>query len=170
MPSPTPQCSSYWKGSLRVTLNYGHQLYFYICNIFLTNDLIIMIDKQRFLFNLLLLDQCKKLTCVIPPHRFYSESTVLWLYFSHCQEARVRHECFCFQMNWDVELLPLRYLSYADITSLNEGHLLVQLFMLQRLLYIYSNCSFLSENGHLFIDHFTLMCKQVTFQPSFGSA
>ena len=28
--SPTPWCSSYWKGSLRVTLNYGHLLYFYL--------------------------------------------------------------------------------------------------------------------------------------------
>ena len=27
MPSPTPQCSSYWKGSLRVTLDLGCQLY-----------------------------------------------------------------------------------------------------------------------------------------------
>ena len=27
-PSPTPQCSSYWKGSLWVTLSYGRQLYF----------------------------------------------------------------------------------------------------------------------------------------------
>ena len=27
-PSPTPQRSSYWKGSLRVTLDYGRQLYF----------------------------------------------------------------------------------------------------------------------------------------------
>ena len=27
-PSPTPWCSSYWKGSLQVTLGYGHQLYF----------------------------------------------------------------------------------------------------------------------------------------------
>ena len=26
-PSPTPQCSSYWKGSFLVSLNYGHQLY-----------------------------------------------------------------------------------------------------------------------------------------------
>ena len=26
-PSPTPWCSSYWKGSLQVILNYGHQLY-----------------------------------------------------------------------------------------------------------------------------------------------
>ena len=26
-PSPTPWCSSYRKGSLRVTLDYGHQLY-----------------------------------------------------------------------------------------------------------------------------------------------
>ena len=25
-PFPTPQCSSYWKGSARVTLNYGRQL------------------------------------------------------------------------------------------------------------------------------------------------
>ena len=29
-PSPTLRCSSYWKGSLRVTLNYSHQLYFYL--------------------------------------------------------------------------------------------------------------------------------------------
>ena len=28
-PSPTPRCSSYWKGSLLVTLDYGCQLYFY---------------------------------------------------------------------------------------------------------------------------------------------
>ena len=26
-PSPTPWCSSYWKGSLWVTLNYSHQIY-----------------------------------------------------------------------------------------------------------------------------------------------
>ena len=30
VPSPTPRCSSYWKGSLRVTLNYGRQLYFFL--------------------------------------------------------------------------------------------------------------------------------------------
>ena len=28
-PSPTSRCSSYWKGSLLVTLNYGRQLCFY---------------------------------------------------------------------------------------------------------------------------------------------
>ena len=28
-PSPTPWCSSYRKGSLRVTLDYGRQLYLY---------------------------------------------------------------------------------------------------------------------------------------------
>ena len=27
VPSPTSQCSSYWKGSLQVALDYGHQLY-----------------------------------------------------------------------------------------------------------------------------------------------
>ena len=27
-PSPTPRCSSYWKGSLLVALDYGRQLYF----------------------------------------------------------------------------------------------------------------------------------------------
>ena len=30
VPSPTPWCSSYRKGSLRVTLDYGRQLYFTI--------------------------------------------------------------------------------------------------------------------------------------------
>ena len=29
-PFPTPRCSSYWKGSLRVTLNYGRQFYLLI--------------------------------------------------------------------------------------------------------------------------------------------
>ena len=28
VPSPTPWCSSYWKGSLLVALDYGRQLYF----------------------------------------------------------------------------------------------------------------------------------------------
>ena len=27
-PSPTPQCSSYRKGNLQITLDYGRQLYF----------------------------------------------------------------------------------------------------------------------------------------------
>ena len=27
VPSPPPRCSSYWKGSFQVALNYGHQLY-----------------------------------------------------------------------------------------------------------------------------------------------
>ena len=35
-PSPTHWCSSYRKGSLRVTLDYGRQLYFYL---FLFNDI-----------------------------------------------------------------------------------------------------------------------------------
>ena len=29
-PSPTPRCSSYWKGSLRVALDYGRQLYLFM--------------------------------------------------------------------------------------------------------------------------------------------
>ena len=29
-PSPTLWCSSYQRGSLQITLNYGHQLYFYL--------------------------------------------------------------------------------------------------------------------------------------------
>ena len=28
-PSPTPQCSSYWKGNLQVALDYGCKLYFF---------------------------------------------------------------------------------------------------------------------------------------------
>ena len=43
-PSPTPWCSSYRKGSLRVTLDYGRQLYFtyiyiYICVCVITQPL-----------------------------------------------------------------------------------------------------------------------------------
>ena len=34
VPSPTPQCSSYWKGSLLVTLDYGRQLYLLIRSAF----------------------------------------------------------------------------------------------------------------------------------------
>ena len=33
MPSPTPRCSSYWKGSFLVTLDYDRQLYFYFTHI-----------------------------------------------------------------------------------------------------------------------------------------
>ena len=35
-PSPTPWCSSYRKGSLRVTLDCGRQLYFYETNVSIT--------------------------------------------------------------------------------------------------------------------------------------
>ena len=34
-PSPTPWCSSYRKGSLRVTLDYGRQLYFFLYIIYI---------------------------------------------------------------------------------------------------------------------------------------
>ena len=32
-PSSTPQCSGYWKECLQVTLDWGHQLYFYLYEI-----------------------------------------------------------------------------------------------------------------------------------------
>ena len=32
-PSPTPRCSSYWKGSLRVALDYGRLFYFNLVHI-----------------------------------------------------------------------------------------------------------------------------------------
>ena len=72
-PSPTPWCSSYRKGSLQVTLDYSHQLYFYklasmkillkneeifseICNLMkiwrqLWSSSIIIISQGRQLFN-----------------------------------------------------------------------------------------------------------------------
>ena len=34
-PSPTPWCSSYWKGRFRFTLNYSHQIFFKLTNIWL---------------------------------------------------------------------------------------------------------------------------------------
>ena len=38
--SPAPRCSSYWKGSLPVTLDYGRQLYLY-CQVFVVVGVII---------------------------------------------------------------------------------------------------------------------------------
>ena len=58
VPSPTPWCSSYRKGSLRVTLDYGRQLYFtYGCdsNFFFTSS------KRIFGFFLTEVSQCKKI-------------------------------------------------------------------------------------------------------------
>ena len=39
-PSPTHRCSSYWKGSLLVTLDYGHQLYLLLCICISNNSMI----------------------------------------------------------------------------------------------------------------------------------
>ena len=35
LPSPTSRCSSYWKGSLLVALDYGYQLYYYYIYIYI---------------------------------------------------------------------------------------------------------------------------------------
>ena len=37
-PSPTPRCSSYWKGSFRVTFAYGRQLYFIYIYIYIYSN------------------------------------------------------------------------------------------------------------------------------------
>ena len=37
-PSPTPWCSSYRKGKLRVTLHYGHQLSFFYIDVYLVAE------------------------------------------------------------------------------------------------------------------------------------
>ena len=63
-PSPTPRCSSYWKGNLLVALDYGCQLYFILlskictttCSNFLWARLIVLISSClkkliRFLFS-----------------------------------------------------------------------------------------------------------------------
>ena len=47
-PFSTPRCSSDWKGSLLVTLDYGHQLYYLILVTFHRNSLnLIFIREQR---------------------------------------------------------------------------------------------------------------------------
>ena len=66
VPSPTPWCSSYRKGSLQVTLNYGRQLYLLI--IFLNEPELICLHTVK-LFQVL---QCNSnnLTSVICLHTF----------------------------------------------------------------------------------------------------
>ena len=45
--SPSPRCSSYWKGSFRVTLDQGHQLYFLLVFLSVSLNLIIAFDKMK---------------------------------------------------------------------------------------------------------------------------
>ena len=52
-PSPTPQCSSYWKGSLLVALDYSCQLYFYFYLLWVR-----VINFFQAVFMLILLDGC----------------------------------------------------------------------------------------------------------------
>ena len=58
-PSPTHCCSSYRKGSLRVTLDYGRQLYFYLLQL---ND-----DRA---YSILFLSQEKKDN--LPPYIYFA--------------------------------------------------------------------------------------------------
>ena len=53
LPSPTSRCCSYWKGSLRVALDYGHQLYFYL---YILNKSIIF--SSTFMHNLSYIYMC----------------------------------------------------------------------------------------------------------------
>ena len=51
-PSPTPWCSSYRKGSLRVTLVYGRQLYFYFTiYIWTLNTFSLILQESNYLFS-----------------------------------------------------------------------------------------------------------------------
>ena len=47
-PSPTPSCSSYRKGSLRVSLDYGRQLYFTYIYIYYFKSFFTFRTKQEF--------------------------------------------------------------------------------------------------------------------------
>ena len=65
VPSPTPQCSSFWKVSLWVTLDYGRQLYLYI-----VSWLIIVKSDQKAPFSKATTLRCKGrhyyFSCIAP--------------------------------------------------------------------------------------------------------
>ena len=50
-PSPTPWCSSYWKGNLRVTLDYSRQLYLLIYSYFEGFAFVSWYINRHWLFN-----------------------------------------------------------------------------------------------------------------------
>ncbi len=56
VPAPTPQCSSYWKGSLLVTLEYSRQLYFITYEGLLNIQLFLHLLLLKFY---LLINNCK---------------------------------------------------------------------------------------------------------------
>ena len=64
IPFPTPQCSSYCKGSFQVTLNYGHQLYFlsiYIKYLIWIIFQVIIILSEQLLLQVSILNEKKNL-------------------------------------------------------------------------------------------------------------
>ena len=74
-PSPTPWCSSYRKGSLRVTLDYCRQFYLLI-SISIRNEVLSQILK-----NISLLSQRKTFSCKLRIFSFVKKDNIGTLYF-----------------------------------------------------------------------------------------
>ena len=72
-PSPTPWCSSYRKGSLRVTLDYGRQLYFFTLELLFKIKLFICIKMDLALYNL------QRLICHKPLTNKFSMYCSWWI-------------------------------------------------------------------------------------------
>ena len=97
-PSPTPRCSSYWKRSLRVTLDYGRQLYlltstylrmiitwFFICCDFLVVIYQRLLVKCLFVNNYLSVVILQWLLMFICQWLFSSDYLVVTLWVVICQ-------------------------------------------------------------------------------------
>ena len=96
-PSPTPWCSSYRKGSLRVALDYGHQLYFLLTinksaytkklsgNLFNDPGIIVFLKDLPFILMII----CEVLDLDTLSHCFWDVE--LWICHSNTWNAYVLH-------------------------------------------------------------------------------
>ena len=78
-PSPTPQCSSYWKGSFRVALDYGRQRYFFYFFLFFSFDFFYLFFLSFFSF-LFFFSFCCNLKDFNSLYHFVT--TIKWIIFT----------------------------------------------------------------------------------------
>ena len=104
VPSPIPWCCSYWKGNFRVTLYFGHQLYFYLYICIWFKSLFSYILTNQVLQWLAYVETCENMNLNFeqkwkkPKKKqmltiFWGSK--FWLFCGHCQE---QDDCCCLEL------------------------------------------------------------------------
>ena len=101
-PSPTPQCSSYWKGSLLIVLNYGHQLYIHAYTLLMSilTPIYTLTTTRLYIY-----------TCDTWRQLWHLKAYILVQISSqlHAEELKMSHSCMSTEK--DIASLDLRWTS-----------------------------------------------------------